>query len=151
MSHRIKYKIATVCYNIVSSSAPPYCADLQLYTPSWSVCSSADSCIFHIPMRCKKSQGQHTFHHTGPVLWNSLIFCSPCSDSIKLQITTKSLPLLHLFSSTIVPALFKSQPFSVHACVCVCVCINVMWESYGVIRILSLYPNLTPAPSWHCF
>ena len=53
--HRLEYKITTVCYNVILGSAPPYLADfLLLYTPSWSLYSSADSCIFRIPIRCKK-------------------------------------------------------------------------------------------------
>ena len=55
------------------------------------------------------------------------LFCSPCSDSVELQIETKRTLLLHLFSSTVAPALFKSQFFSVCVCVfvCVCVCVRV--------------------------
>ena len=69
VSHRIEYKIVTVCYNVISGSSPRYLADLfQLYTPSRSLRSSADSCIFHIPIRRKKFQGQRAFSYTGPVI-----------------------------------------------------------------------------------
>ena len=62
VSHRIEYKIATVCYNVISGSAPQCLADpLQLYTPSRSVRSSADPRFFRISTRRKKFQGQRLF------------------------------------------------------------------------------------------
>ena len=46
VSHRIEYKTANVCYNVISGFAPPYLADLQLYIPFRSLRLSADSSIF---------------------------------------------------------------------------------------------------------
>ena len=41
---------------MISGSVPPHLADLlQLYTPSWSLCSSADSCIFPIVSAVKET------------------------------------------------------------------------------------------------
>ena len=68
-------KNVTVCYSVISGSAPPYLTGLlRLYTPSRSLRSSADSRIFHIPIRRNKFKGQHAFSYTGPVIWNSLPF-----------------------------------------------------------------------------
>ena len=120
--HRIQYKIATVYYNVISSSAPPCLADrLRLYTPSQTLGSSADLRIFCIPIRCKRFHKQRIFCYTGPVIWNSLPF-----------------PVHHFqrllsFSSTVGSAVLRSQFISVHACmhvymhvsVCVCVCVCV--------------------------
>ena len=75
VSHRLEYQIATVCNNVISGSAHIYLADiLQLYTPSRSLRSSADSRIFHVPVRRKEFQGQSAFSYTGPVIWNRLLF-----------------------------------------------------------------------------
>ena len=35
---------------------------------------TADTCIFRIPNRCKRFQGQHTFSFIGPSIWNHLPF-----------------------------------------------------------------------------
>ena len=52
------YKITSVCYDVVSDTAPLYLSDLLcLYVPSRSLRSSADTRIFWIPTRKKKFQG----------------------------------------------------------------------------------------------
>ena len=95
VSHRIEYKITSVCYNVISGSAPPYLAVLQLYTPSRSLRSSADSHIFCISIRCKKFQGQCAFSYTGTVIWISLPF-TVCHAQTLLSF--KSQLKTHLFS-----------------------------------------------------
>ena len=95
VSHRIEDKITSVCYNVISGSAPPYLAVLQLYTPSRSLRSSADSHIFCISIRCKKFQGQCAFSYTGLIIWNRLPFSvrhAQTLSSFKSQLKT------HLFS-----------------------------------------------------
>ena len=65
--------ISSLCYNVVSDTAPLYLSDLlRLYVPSRSLRSSADTRIFRIPTRKKKFQGQRAFSHLGPVTWNKL-------------------------------------------------------------------------------
>ena len=72
-AQRIDYKISSLCYNVVSDTAPLYLSDLLcLYVPSRSLRSSADTRIFRIPTREKKFQGQRAFSHLGPVTWNKL-------------------------------------------------------------------------------
>ena len=73
IAQRIDDKISSLCYDVVSDTAPLYLSDLLwLYVPSRSLRSSADTCIFRIPTRKKKFQGQRTFSHLGPVTWNKL-------------------------------------------------------------------------------
>ena len=75
IENRIKYKISTVCFNIISGSAPPYLSELvQLYTPSRNLRSSSDSRILRVPIRRKITQGQRAFSYYGPVVWNTLPF-----------------------------------------------------------------------------
>ena len=50
VSRRIEYKICTLCYNVVSGTAPPYLSELlHLYTPSRSLRSSHDMRVFCKP------------------------------------------------------------------------------------------------------
>ena len=69
-----EYKNATICYNVITGTVPPYLSDLELYTPSRTLCSSADTLIVHIPNRRKRFQGQSAFSFTGPSIWNNLPF-----------------------------------------------------------------------------
>ena len=73
IAHRIDYKISSLCYDVVSDTAPVYLSDLlRLYVPSRSLRSSADTRIFPIFKRKKKLQGQRAFSHLGLVTWNKL-------------------------------------------------------------------------------
>ena len=58
IAQRIDYKMSSLCYDVVSDTAPLYLSDLLcLYVPSRSLRSSADSHIFRIPTRKKSSKG----------------------------------------------------------------------------------------------
>ena len=49
LERRREYKIATICYNVTTGTAPPYLFDLlELYIPSRTLRSSADTRIFRI-------------------------------------------------------------------------------------------------------
>ena len=73
VDQRINYKLGVICFNIISGTAPSYLSDLvQLYTPSRSLRSSADTRIFRLPNYKKKTQGQRAFSYAGPAFWNSL-------------------------------------------------------------------------------
>ena len=51
---RISYEIACLCFTANTSSTPAYLSDLQLYSPSRSLRSSADSRLLKIPLyKCK--------------------------------------------------------------------------------------------------
>ena len=57
IAQRIQYKTSSLCYDIVSDTAPLYLSDLlRLYVPSRSLRSSADTCMFRIPTRKKKKK-----------------------------------------------------------------------------------------------
>ena len=50
IEQKIKYKIACLCFQSITGTAPQYLAELvQIYIPSWSLCSSSDDRTFHIP------------------------------------------------------------------------------------------------------
>ena len=73
IAQRIDSKMSSLCYDVVSDTAPLYLSDLFcLYVPSRSLCSSAETRIFWIPTRKKKFQGQHAFSHLSPVTSNKL-------------------------------------------------------------------------------
>ena len=96
IENRIKYKISTVCFNIISGSAPPYLSELvQLYTPSRNLRSSSDSRIFRVPIRHMKTQGQRAFSYYGPVVWNTLPFHIRHAQTLA---SFKSLLKTYLFS-----------------------------------------------------
>ena len=50
VDQRIQYKISTLCFNVISGSAPPYLSDLLLlYIPSRTLRSSVDTQTFRVP------------------------------------------------------------------------------------------------------
>ena len=52
VTQQTDYKIATICFNIISGTAPPYLQNLlELYIPSRSLRSSTDTRTFRIPHR----------------------------------------------------------------------------------------------------
>ena len=56
ITQRIEYKISSLCYDVVSDTAPLYLSDLlRLYVPSRSLWSSADTRIQHERKRSKGS------------------------------------------------------------------------------------------------
>ena len=173
LSHKIEYKIATVYYNFISASAPSYLANLlQLYTPSRSLRSSADSRIFRISIRRKNIKEQRAFSYIGPVIWNRLPFSVRHAQTVEFQITAKNPSLLRQFPSTVGPGLFKSHFIRVHACIlwsgiwtrlellCVYKCnVGEFWSDLGLwVYIPHPHPTrLPPFPvtsdvccSWIC-
>ena len=106
---RIRYKISTPYYNVISGSAPPYLLDLlQLYIPSRTLRSSAASLTFRVPHRRKKFQGQRTFSYIGPVTWDSLPFA---------VLHAQTLPCIHPNSRLT----FSVYPNGI-ACPCLFIC-----------------------------
>ena len=62
ISSRIQYKIALVCFHIVSGTAPPYLSELlHLYSPSRSLRSAADTRIFRVPRMGRRTLGERSF------------------------------------------------------------------------------------------
>lgn len=73
VSARVQYKIACVCYNYFTASAPQYLSELlHTYTPSRPLRSSTDSRILTLPIVRTKSYGQRSFSYQAPSIWNDL-------------------------------------------------------------------------------
>ena len=96
VSERINYKVACMCYNSVTGSAPTYLTDLlHIYTPSRSLRSSSDTRKLKLQVYKRKSHGYRSFSCFAPQLWNSLpyhIRHSPSVDTFKKSLKT------HLFN-----------------------------------------------------
>ena len=91
VERRIEYKIATICYNVITCTAPHLSDLLELYALSCTLRSSADTCIFRISNRRKRFQGQCAFPFIGPSIWNNLPFPvrhSQTLSSFKSQLKT---------------------------------------------------------------
>ena len=70
---RIDYKVSTLCFKVLDSTAPLYLsALLHLYTPARTLRSSSDDRIFSLPCMRTKTYGQRTFSFQGPSTWNKL-------------------------------------------------------------------------------
>ena len=136
IAQRIDYKISSLCFDVVSDTAPLLLSDLlRLYVPSSSLHSSADTRICRILTRKKKFQGQRAFFHLGPVSWNKLLYSvRHALTQIRVQISTKNhtippslrtrlLELLCIFSSSPYVSPCKTA-CDLHLCVCVCVCVR---------------------------
>ena len=114
ISSRIQYKIALICFHIVSGTAPPYLSELRhlyspsgtappylselrhLYSPSRSLRSASDTRIFRVPGMGRRTLGERSLQYIGPVLWNSLplpVRHLSSLSSFKSELKT------HLFSS----------------------------------------------------
>ena len=75
VGRRTKYKIGTICCNVITATAPSYLSDLlELYIPSHTLHFSADTSIFCIRNRHIRFQGQRAFSFIGPSIWNNLPF-----------------------------------------------------------------------------
>ena len=98
-----------MCYSSVTASTPQYLADLlQIYTPSRTLRSTADTRKLKIPLFKKKYSDQRSFSYQGPVTWNNLPFSIRHTQpySFKSQLKT------HLFSRT-----FQQNPVFVAPCI----------------------------------
>ena len=95
----IEYKISSLCYDVVSDTAPLYCSDLlRLYVPSRSMRSSAHTRSFRIPRRKEKFQGQRAFSHLDPDTWNKLPYSvghAQTQSQFKTQLKTTLFRSVH--------------------------------------------------------
>ena len=97
LSRRIEYKIATICFNVITNSAPPYLSDLlELYIPSRTLRSSADTRMFRIPTRRKKFQGQRACHtldlSAGTTFPSLIVILNHLHSNINSKHTSSLLP-----------------------------------------------------------
>ena len=83
ISDRITNKLSCMCYNSVIASTPQYLADLlQIYTPSRTLRSTADTRKLKIPLFKKKYSGQRSFSY--PAGFRYLDCLSPSATHILL-------------------------------------------------------------------
>ena len=84
ISSQIQYKIALICFQIVSGTAPQYLSEfLHIYSPSHSLCSAVDTRIFCVPRKGKRTLWERSF----------LSLSGICLHSLKSKLKS------HLFSS----------------------------------------------------
>ena len=82
VTHRIQYKISTICFSSISGTAPQYLSDLlQPYTPARQLQSVSDIQTFVTSCVKTKTFGERSFSYAGPSLWNSLPQTLRHSDS----------------------------------------------------------------------
>ena len=91
IAQRNDYKMSSLCYDVVSDTAPLYLSDLLcLYVLSHSLRSSADISIFWIPTR-KKVPRAACFLPSRPChLEQTPLLCTSCSKTIPVQNSTKN-------------------------------------------------------------
>ena len=92
---RIKYKLACICYNCMSTNSPPYLSDLlAVYTAARQLRSSSDNSVPRRPSVRTVSYGQRSFAYSAPSAWNSLPQQVRSSDNVS---TFRSRTKTHLF------------------------------------------------------
>ena len=92
---RIKYKLACICYNCMSTNSPPYLSDLlTVYTAARQLRSSSDNSVLRRPSVRTVSYGQRSFSYSAPSAWNSLPQQVRSSDNVS---TFRSRTKTHLF------------------------------------------------------
>ena len=70
---RIKYKLACICYNCISTNSPPYLSDLlTVYTAVRQLRSSSDNPVRRRPSVRTVSYGQRYFAYSAPLLLGTL-------------------------------------------------------------------------------
>ena len=68
VTHRIQYKISTICFNSISGTAPQYLSDLlQPYSPARQLRSASDTRTFVTPRVNIKTFGERSFSYAGPI------------------------------------------------------------------------------------
>ena len=96
VTHRIQYKISTICFNSIYRTAVHYLSDLlQPYTPARKVRSASDTRTFVTPRVNSKTFGERSFSYAGPSVWNNFPQTLRHSDSAS---SFKAALKTHLFS-----------------------------------------------------
>ena len=94
---RIKYKLACICYNCMSTNSPPYLSDLlkvKVYTAARQLRSSSDNSVLRRPSVRTVSYGQRSFAYSAPSAWTSLPQQVRSSDNVS---TFRSRTKTHIF------------------------------------------------------
>ena len=91
---RSTYKIACLCYNYHSSTAPSYVADMLPKKPSHTRNSRSSSYtmpLVNIPAHSKATLGDRSFSFASSSVWNSIpndVRCAPSLPSFKSRLKT---------------------------------------------------------------
>ena len=97
VTHRVQYKISTICFNSISGTAPQYLSDLlQRYTPARQLRSASDTRTFVTPRVNTKTFSERSFSYAGPSVWNNLPQTLRHSDSTS---SFKAALKTHLFNN----------------------------------------------------
>ena len=95
---RIQYRLSTLCYNCLNSTAPDYFTELlRIYKPASQHRSSSDTSIFCIPTARTLSLGQRSFSYAAPAVWNTLPYDVRSSNTMS---SFKSLFKTYLFQQS---------------------------------------------------
>ena len=91
----IKYKLACICYNSLSTNSPPYLSDLlTVYTTARQLRSCSDNSFLRRLSVRTVSYGKRSFAYSAPSAWNALPQQVRSSDSVS---TFRSRTKTHLF------------------------------------------------------
>ena len=79
----MQYKLSSLCYNCLNSTAPDYLTELlRIYKPTRQLRSSSDTSILCIPTVRTHSFGQRSFSYAAPTVWNTLPYEIRSSNTI---------------------------------------------------------------------
>ena len=80
---RIQYKLSSLCYYCLNSTAPDYLTELlRINKPTHQLRSSSDTSILCIPTVRTHSLGQRSFSYASPTVWNTLPYEIRSSNTI---------------------------------------------------------------------
>ena len=69
----IQYKLSSLCYNCLNSTAPDDLTELlRIYKPTYQLHSSSVTFIFFIPTVRTHSLSPRSFSYAAPAVWNTL-------------------------------------------------------------------------------
>ena len=118
VTHRIQYKMSTICFNSISGTAPQYLSDLlQPYTPARQLQSASDTQTFVTPCVNAKTFSERSFSYAGPSAWNKI--CLKHSTTLILPPLLKP-PSRRTCSIIISELFFTAVPIPSSDAVCVC-------------------------------
>ena len=80
---RMQYKLYSLCYNCLNSTAPDYLTELlRIHKPTRQLRSSSDTSILCVPTVRTHSLGQRSFSYAAPTVWNTLPYKIRSSNTI---------------------------------------------------------------------
>ena len=142
VTHRIQYKISTICFSSIFGTAPQYLSNLlQPYTPARQLWFASDTRTFVTPCVNTKTFGERSFSYAGPSVWNNFPQTLRHSDSTS---SFKAALKMHLFNISKLFFTALPIPLSDAVCVCVCVCVWCVCVCVCVVSVIVKHPVLPP-------